>query len=1423
MRAISRLFRIVIVTAAILAGVLVVAVLVTRTDRFHDWLRRYVTREMATVLNGDISIGRLSGDLFTGAELEDVRVTQAGKPVVLVRNIGLRYNALDFVTRGIVIDTIRITAPSITLVRTREGWNISSLVKAQQQEADRQGPTRPIRIAAIGISDGRVTIDDRTASASDSYRLPASIDRIDLAGDFAYEPVRMTVRLGHMSFRASQPELALNSLSGQVSVRDDDVYIDKLAVRTPESSVQVDGAIRDYLKTPQFNLTLTTDKFTVREFGGVVPALDDIALQASGELRSAGPLSDLQVNAAVRSSAGAVRAGLRGDLASETRTLHGDVQLSHVDPGQILHRRDLPTDINATARLELRGRTSEDASGRAEIDGSARGYGAAATIRGRVARAGESSPLAYDLSGRVSGVNAARLPLPASVPRLTTALTASYRVHGTGADPVADLRLTRSSIEGATLADGTTAHVEIRGRHLAYAAKGSIDELDPQRLGRALEVDALSADRMAGHLNAEFDINGSGRTLAELAGHADVRLHDSTFDGGRIPALSVSADVQHQALTATVRGQLEGIDPSRMSDRPALAGSVNGAIDLTLGVADLSRASDLGGLRAAGSIAVTPSRVGSIDIQTATVQGTLAGELAHLDKMHVESSAAIVEASGDVAVGEHGTSTLQYDATMTDLTQLGRIAEVDLAGTGRLLGKIEGNATSLRTDGTLSASHLKYGTNVAAMSLNGKYDVQVPHLAVRDSRAAADVTAAFVEAGGRQLREIVAKGTYAPGEATLDAAASDETRTVAARAKATFSEDARVVDVQELSLRSGNIAWKSDPSQPAHLTYDGRQLTVERLALVNGDQRIDASGVVTLTGADAAAAPASLTIQARNVDLSTLDDLTVGDRGLNGRLNASATLTGSVDDPHAKVEGAIENGAFRNVPFQSLTATVDYASAGARVDMALRQSEAAALTVRGSVPVAELRGQPAPADALPLDLRIESTPIDLGLVQGFTTALRNVTGTASANLRATGSITTPRIDGELSVQNGAFTIDPLETAFNQLNGHIVFAGDQVRVDTFRVLDDGGDPLDVTGGIVLKGEQIGHVDLTAKAQHFRLISGTLADVQANLDLHVAGEPVAPRIEGSLEVHEGRIEIDRILENLQIGLYATEAQGTTQAATGATAATAPGSSLPDALALNLQLRVPDNLVVRGNNVRIGGRGMSLGNVNITLGGDLHAEKAVGEQARLTGDIHTIRGFYELEGRRFDVARDGVVSFNGPDPTDPAIDITGTRDISGVEATVRVHGTAQRPAVSLSSNPPLEEADVLSLVLFNRPINDLGQGERASLAQTAQSVVGGMVAAPLAESLRNALNVDLLDIQAVSSEGSPSVTIGNQISERVFLQFRQLFGSAETTQVVLEYQLSNYLRLQSAFTEGGTDGQAGGSRPDQTGVDLIWTIKR
>ena len=265
-----------------------------------------------------------------------------------------------------------------------------------------------------------------------------------------------------------------------------------------------------------------------------------------------------------------------------------------------------------------------------------------------------------------------------------------------------------------------------------------------------------------------------------------------------------------------------------------------------------------------------------------------------------------------------------------------------------------------------------------------------------------------------------------------------------------------------------------------------------------------------------------------------------------------------------------------------------------------------------------------------------------------------------------------------------------------------------------------------------------------------------------------------------------------------------------------------SLFDAMALDLRVNVPNTLILRGDGVKIGGEGLSLGNLNMTLGGDLHATKAPGASAMVVGTINTVRGYYEFQGRRFELRRDGTVSFKGPDPSNPQLNVTATRDVSGVEARVRVHGEAQRPELELSSTPPLDEGDILSLIIFNRPINDLGEGEKTTLAQRAGSLVGGFVAAPVAEALRDALDVDLLEITPVSEEGGTSVSVGNQIGERVFVKVRQQFGSSETTQLVLEYELSNLLRLETNVAQGGDTSRSIGRRAERGGADLVFVVK-
>ena len=160
-------------------------------------------------------------------------------------------------------------------------------------------------------------------------------------------------------------------------------------------------------------------------------------------------------------------------------------------------------------------------------------------------------------------------------------------------------------------------------------------------------------------------------------------------------------------------------------------------------------------------------------------------------------------------------------------------------------------------------------------------------------------------------------------------------------------------------------------------------------------------------------------------------------------------------------------------------------------------------------------------------------------------------------------------------------------------------------------------------------------------------------------------------------------------------------------------------------------------------------------------------------MVGTVSVVRGFYEFQGRRFDVLRDSQIRFTGTRPIDPSLQVGAQRLISGVTAIVNIRGTARQPVVSLTSSPPMDEADVLSLIVFNQPINQLGEGERLNLAQRAGSMAAGYIATPLAKSIADALDLDLFEIRPEGGiNGQPSVALGQQFGSRLFVQFKQDF---------------------------------------------------
>src|SRR5207245_9577747 len=96
-----------------------------------------------------------------------------------------------------------------------------------------------------------------------------------------------------------------------------------------------------------------------------------------------------------------------------------------------------------------------------------------------------------------------------------------------------------------------------------------------------------------------------------------------------------------------------------------------------------------------------------------------------------------------------------------------------------------------------------------------------------------------------------------------------------------------------------------------------------------------------------------------------------------------------------------------------------------------------------------------------------------------------------------------------------------------------------------------------------------------------------------------------------------------------------------------------------------------------------------------------------------------------------------------------------------------TLKQPEIVLSSTPPLEDADILSLIVFNQPLNSVGEGQQISLMQRAESLATGAAAGQLARSIGNALNLDEFEINTAPDSGaSAQLTIGQQLGQNLYV---------------------------------------------------------
>jgi autotransporter translocation and assembly factor TamB len=1176
------------------------------------------------------------------------------------------------------------------------------------------------------------------------------------------------------------------------------------------------------------------------ELRRLVPALESVTLPADvrvERMTASGPLTSLTLDFSIAAGASRIAGMLTGDFTSPMRTLEGAVTLDEVNLSQLLHRPALPTGLSGTttldlaidtsgpvpsitgsysakvARVAVAGYVAEDIQADGRVDGQtvivnrgrADAYNGSFTLEGRVGLPFGKRPLTAHLSGRAENVNLERLPASAPGPAIDTGLSLGYELNNVGRGWTGRVRFDRSRIAEGRVDAGTIASFDATGDRLAYSAEGRVTGIDPQRIGRALEIETLSSDRFAGTLTGSFSLAGTGSTLQPVM-----------LFGGSIPRLEGTMSLSEDSLQFSAKGSVDSLDLHRILQGGPVDAMMTGSLDV-MGALDRGHGEfDWRDLTIGGDVNLTDGRIEGIPIKTLALSGRLDDLIVSLKQFELESLEVTASASGTLAFDSDTASMLKYELHVPGLSAfrdlLGEVhGDVDLTGT------ITGRDV-LQIDGRMSSSDLAYG-GTTATDVDATYQVALPPQSPLSATGNAHVEAALLEVAGQMLTSTSLDARYDDRRIGFDATVHEGARAISAGGSLVMHPGRQEVLLTSFSFESPAAVWALAQGRPARIDYSGQRIVVEdfHVETPNG-QAITAAGTLGQTTDEG-----PLEVWIEGLALADVDALVFREQKITGRLDAYASITGPLSMPSIETRFAIANASVRNVQYQTLRGSLQTMADQYAFSVWLLQNPTSWLTAEGSLPRTVFGADDVPSTAQ-MDVRLRSSPIGLGFVGGVTNVVTDIDGTIQADVHMTGTPQQPVFDGHFRIAGGAFRVPALGTRFRGLDTEITFEPDAMVIPEFRLLDENDQWLRFAGRLPYEAGRIGEVTIDVDSDNFEIIDNDLADIQVSTNLEITGTLLQPRLQGSVRVTNGEVRIDQILD-LRQGAYYRVApfEGVADTTTPVDASN-EGILRKTPVALDIELEVPA-LVIVGRDLR-GPQSVpvGLGDLNVTLQGKVHLDKKLDAPLVITGDVGTVRGTYEFQGRRFDIEREGGVRFPGLVEINPLLDITARRTISGVETRVHIDGALRKPELTLSSQPPLDQADILSLIVFNQPANQLGASQQVSLARRAVALASGFVASQLSQSIGSMLNVDLLEIEASGQEAeglSPSVTLGEQIGENLFVRVRQQFGPASTSQFVVEYEFADWLRLESTVIDQSRQTQSLFRRGERSGVNWIFTF--
>jgi len=434
-----------------------------------------------------------------------------------------------------------------------------------------------------------------------------------------------------------------------------------------------------------------------------------------------------------------------------------------------------------------------------------------------------------------------------------------------------------------------------------------------------------------------------------------------------------------------------------------------------------------------------------------------------------------------------------------------------------------------------------------------------------------------------------------------------------------------------------------------------------------------------------------------------------------------------------------------------------------------------------------------------IDIRARGK-IGLHILQIFMPFLEELNGQGSFQMQIGGKLEKPEIFGNAKIQDGFVKLKAFPHPFEKIESNIQFSQSRILMTQLDSILAGGT-LKGEGLIRIEGLKNFPVNLKGKLEGATFLIPERFRTSGFAEVAITGSWFPFTLSSTYHIQSGFIDKE----------FSTETLGGTVKQSSYLPKTVLQSGF-NPIELNIQTLIEKPISIRNSNFD----GQVTGGVLI---------KGTPDLPILSGKINIEKGSHLVfNNTPFDVST-GSVSFTNPKETNPEIYIAGRSRVLDYEVNLLAQGTAKNPLIRMTSQPPLPEHDIISLLAFGVTSATLDKNSIASQKNSSDQNMKNVAETFFANKLTEAAKTTPVPLQFQASSqyddtkniSVQKYTVGYRVSEKFTISASTQKADISSNEYKLKYSFNP--KWSATATYENRENSQTGSTSESQRQGSIW----